>query len=251
MKKRLRYQIVIALFTLLLAACGANKEITNQTNQTNLPQNQTRSGIVNEMLEQARQYYIDALEKQNLNSTVEAINNYEAALRTINNLSYYPGIENNEAYKELGASIIDDYRNLVDGLTELPEGVAFSAYEEWMTQIAPEIDISFDDPREDYVKTIIPADIPLEYNNHVEQWVNYFTGRGRGAMTRWLTRSGKYFPMMTRIFKEEGVPQQISLPEYDGKWIKSNCTFLGFCCGIVAVHQINGTDVRLTNKFLY
>lgn len=209
MIKRLHFQIVIALFTLLLAACGANKEITDKNNQNNFPQNQTRFGIVNEMLEQARQYYITAIEKQNVNSTVEAINNFEAALRTINNLSYYPGIDHNEAYKELESSIIDDYRSLVEGLTELPDGVSFAAYEEWMTQIAPEIDISFDDPREDYVKTIIPADIPLEYNNHVEQWVNYFTGRGKGAMTRWLTRSGKYFPMMTRIFKEEGVPQQL------------------------------------------
>lgn len=209
MKKRLRYHIVIALFTLLLASCGANKEITNQSNQTSQSQNNQRFGIVNEMLEQARQYYITALEKQNLNSTIEAINNFEAALRTINNLSYYPGIDNNEAYKELEASIIDDYRSLVEGLTELPEGVSFAAYEEWMTQIAPEIDISFDDPRDDYVKTIIPADIPLEYNTHVEQWVNYFTGRGRGVMNRWLSRSGKYFPMMSKIFKEEGVPQQL------------------------------------------
>lgn len=209
MKERLRFKLVIALFTLLLAACGANKEITNQSDQNNPPKNLNRFGIVNEMLEQARQYYIVALEKQNLNSTIEAINNFEAALRTINNLSYYPGIDINEAYKELEIAIIDDYRTLVEGLTELPEGVSFAAYEEWMTQLAPEIDISFDDTREDYVKLIIPADIPLEYNNHVEQWVNYFTGRGRGAMNRWLTRSGKYFPMMTKIFKEEGVPQQL------------------------------------------
>lgn len=209
MKKILLYLCVISLFTLLFPSCAVNKETTKQTDLGEPTEKSQRFGIVSEMLEQARQYYVDALEKQNLNSTVEAIQNFESALRTINNLSYYPSIDNNEAYKELENAIIDDYRSLVEGLTELPDGVSFAAYEEWMTQVAPEIDIRFDDTQEEITRVIVPADIPLEYNNHVEQFVNYFSGRGRGAMNRWLTRSGKYFPMMTKIFKEEGVPQQL------------------------------------------
>lgn len=209
MKKALQILSVISLLALLNISCGANKEIINKTSQEDTSAKYPRFGIVSEMLEQSRQYYVEALEKQNLNSTIEAIQNFEAALRTINNLSYYPGIENNEAYKELENAIIEDYRGLVDNLTELPDGVSFAAYEEWIAQAAPEIDINFDDTKEEYTRVIIPADIPLEYNNHVEQWVNYFTGRGRGAMNRWLTRSGKYFPMMSKIFKEEGVPQQL------------------------------------------
>lgn len=209
MKKSLLFCCVISLLTLFVLSCGVNKEIPKQSYQDETSTKNERYGIVSEMLEQARQYYVDALEKQNQNSIIEAIQNYESALRTINNLSYYPGIDNNEAYKELGGAIIEDYRNLVDGLAELPEGVSFAAYEEWMSQAAPEIDLAFDDTKEVETRVIIPADIPLEYNNHVEQWVNYFTGKGRGAMTRWLTRSGKYFPMMTKIFREEGVPQQL------------------------------------------
>jgi membrane-bound lytic murein transglycosylase D len=209
MKKALQILSVISLLALLNISCGANKEIINKTSQEDTSSKYPSYGIVSEMLEQARQYYVEGLEKQNLNSTVEAIQNFESALRTINNLSYYPGIDNNEAYKELESAIIEDYRGLVDNLTELPDGVSFAAYEEWMAQAAPEIDINFDDTKEEYTRVIIPADIPLEYNNHVEQWVNYFTGRGRGAMNRWLTRSGKYFPMMAKIFKEEGVPQQL------------------------------------------
>lgn len=209
MKKNLLTVSAIFLLTLLFAACGANKEITNSSAQDDSQEKSRHYGIVSEMLEQARQHYVEALEKQNLNSTVEAINNFEAALRTITNLSYYPGIENNVAYNELENAIIEDYRIFVDGLTELPEGVSFAAYEEWMGQAAPEIDMLFDDNEEQYTSYVIPADIPLEYNNHVEQWVKYFTGKGRGAMNRWLTRSGTYFPMMTKIFKEEGVPQQL------------------------------------------
>lgn len=209
MKNKLLTFCAISLLTVLIISCGANKEISTLSSENDSSTKTQRYGIVSEMLEQARQHYVDAIEKQNLNSTKEAIENFEAALRTITNLSYYPGIDNNEAYNELASSIIEDYRALVDGLTELPEGVSFAAYEEWMGQAAPEIDLTFDDTEDVYTRIIIPADIPLEYNNHVEQWVNYFTGKGRGAMNRWLTRSGKYFPMMVKIFKEEGVPQQL------------------------------------------
>lgn len=209
MKNNLLTFCAISLLTVLITSCGANKEISTLSSENDSSTKNQRYGIVSEMLEQARQHYVDAIEKQNLNSTKEAIENFEAALRTITNLSYYPGIDNNEAYNELSSSIIEDYRALVDGLTELPEGVSFAAYEEWMGQAAPEIDLTFDDTEDVNTRIIIPADIPLEYNNHVEQWVNYFTGKGRGAMNRWLTRSGKYFPMMVKIFKEEGVPQQL------------------------------------------
>lgn len=208
MKKSLRSVIVISLFSLLIS-CSGNKEVTTNLHKDNQSAISTRGGIVSEMLEQARQYYVDALEKQNVNSTVESIENFESALRIINNLSYYPGIDENTAYGELEQAIIDDYKKLVDGLTELPEGISFAAYEEWMTQSAPEIDLAVDDVEETFNKVVITAEIPLEYNNHVEQWITYFTGKGSGAMNRWLSRSGKYFPMMTKIFDEEGVPKQL------------------------------------------
>jgi len=56
---------------------------------------------------------------------------------------------------------------------------------------------------------VIAAEIPLEVNSTVEQWIGYFTGKGRRNMELWLSRSGKYFPMMAAIFAEEKVPQQL------------------------------------------
>ncbi|RPI73054.1 MAG: LysM peptidoglycan-binding domain-containing protein, partial [Ignavibacteriales bacterium] len=105
-------------------------------------------------------------------------------------------------------SIIEDYKAYVDGLTELPVDVSFAALEEWMGKTIPELQLTMEDD-EETTPLIIPADVPLEVNSHVEQWVEYFTGKGRKHMNVWLSRSGKYFPMMSRIFKEEGVPQQL------------------------------------------
>jgi len=202
--------ILIPIFvfvSLLISSCGSSPEITSQ-NQTEVTQNTNRYGIVSEMLEEARQYYVLALRKQEINSTKETVENYEAALRIINNLSYYPGVDENAAYIELENSIIDDYKNFVDGLDELPEGISFAAYEEWMKETVPEIEIAttkVDETR----RVVIPADIPLEINSHVEQWITYFTGKGSAVMRRWLERSGKYFPMMTEVFEEVGAPKQL------------------------------------------
>ncbi len=206
MIKSLIFIFSISLFSLVFVSCSGNKEISKDTQIT--PKVTPKStSIVSEMLEQARQFYVAALAKQELNSTKETIENYESALRIVNNLSYYPGIEQNEAYVELEKSITEDYGKYVDGLTELPSDVSFAAYEEWTSKNMPEIQSSED--VKEQTKFIVPADVPLEVNSTVEQWTDYFTGKGRNYMTLWLERSGKYFPMMTKIFAQEGIPQQL------------------------------------------
>jgi len=197
-------KIAIAFISVfLLFSCSSNKEVTKKET----PQQFNRSGIVAEMLEQARQHYVTALSKQETNSIKEAVENYESALRIVNNLSYYPGIDENEAYVELGTAIIEDYRGFVDGLPELPEGVSFAALDEWVKESVPQVEL-LDDVEIENIE-IIPAEIPLEVNEYVEQWLTYFNGKGERVMQSWLERSGRYFPMMTKIFYEEGIPRQL------------------------------------------
>jgi membrane-bound lytic murein transglycosylase D len=209
MKQTILPFIAISLFALLLSSCGGNKEITRDENSQDQNESVVKGGIVSEMMEQARQYYISALAKQDINSTSETVTNYESALRIINNLSYYPGIEENEAYLELEKSIIEDYRKYVDGLPELPVEVSFAALEEWMGKNMPDEQFAVKDKGKDTNSVVIPADVPLEVNSYVEQWVEYFTGKGRKHMELWLERSGRYFPMMTSIFEQEGIPKQL------------------------------------------
>jgi membrane-bound lytic murein transglycosylase D len=207
MKETVLKIVVISLLSLLVASCGGNKEITRYEN-TEVSQDQPHGGIVSEMLEQAREFYVTAISFQNQNNPSEAVKNYESALRIINNLSYYPGIDENEAYVELEKSIIDDYRRYVDGLQELPEEVSFSALEEWLGKTVPEIQTNWSETK-NRNPVVIPADIPLEINPIVEQWIEYYSGRGAKYISLWLSRSGKYFPMMTKIFAEEKLPQQL------------------------------------------
>ncbi|NWF90487.1 MAG: hypothetical protein HXY50_13625, partial [Ignavibacteriaceae bacterium] len=199
---------VISLFSLLVSSCGANKEITRYENTDDTQKYVQKSGIVSEMLEQAREFYVEAISFQNQNDPSKAVGSYESALRIINNLSYYPGIDDNEAYIELERSVIEDYRRYVDGLSDLPDDVSFSALEEWLGKTMPEIQTTWSETKSN-PPVVVPADIPLEINPIVEQWIDYYSGRGGKYIKTWLSRSGKYFPMMTKIFAEEKLPQQL------------------------------------------
>ncbi|MBE0571930.1 MAG: hypothetical protein IH618_10335, partial [Ignavibacteriaceae bacterium] len=153
---------IVILILAIFYSCSSSDEITKKKDEAL----NNKGNVVAEMLEQARQFYLTALEKQNLNLIEEAVQNYESALRIINNLSYYPGVDNNEAYIELETAIIEDYKSYVDSLPELPPGVSLAALEEWMKGYVSEIELP-DDAK--YQREIIPADIPLEVNGYVEQ----------------------------------------------------------------------------------
>src|SRR5579859_2825069 len=53
------------------------------------------------------------------------------------------------------------------------------------------------------------SDLPLMINEYVAGYINYFSTHGRGTFEGALIRSGRYREMILRIFKEEGVPQDL------------------------------------------
>ena len=198
---------ILILLAILFSSCSGNKEITENEDILESKEPFKKSSIVSEMLEQARQNYILALNEKEEGDVTSTVEYFEAALRKINNLSYYPSIDQNDAYVELANSITEDYKAFIDGLGELPEGVSFAAYEEWMKESVAEMELS--STENGHITEVVSADIPLEVNSYVERWIEYFTGRGTTVMNTWLSRSGKYFPMMTRVFSREGLPDQL------------------------------------------
>lgn len=56
----------------------------------------------------------------------------------------------------------------------------------------------------------LPAsDIPLEVNERVIAWMDYFSGSGARHFRRYLERSGKYIPMMHSVLREYGLPKDL------------------------------------------
>ncbi|MEW6507925.1 MAG: LysM peptidoglycan-binding domain-containing protein [Bacteroidota bacterium] len=213
----MRKLLLIVIFLSLIISFNACSTFNSTTRTTNFVKSDTTkvtvSSIVNEMLENARRDYVNALYKQKLGFRAEALSFYESALTTINKLGYYPNVEENEVFIELENSIVEDYKSYVESMEELPENVSISALEEWMNKRIPDFDIEEDSVivNEEFNKiiTVVVGDFPLEVNRYVEQYIEYFTGRGSKYIDLWLSRSGKYFPMMAKIFAEEKVPQQL------------------------------------------
>lgn len=53
----------------------------------------------------------------------------------------------------------------------------------------------------------------------IQQYINHFQGRGRGTMETGLYRSGMFMRMARRIFREEGVPENIAwLGQVESMW---------------------------------
>ncbi|MFB3058032.1 MAG: lytic transglycosylase domain-containing protein, partial [Ignavibacteriaceae bacterium] len=205
-KYLLRFAILV-IIAMLFNSCGGNTEITKDEGSLSNKDKYKRNSIVSEMLEQARQNYLLALAKKEESNVTSTVEYFEAALRNINNLSYYPGIEQNDAYVELANAITEDYKAFIDSLDEPPEGISFAAYEEWMKESVAELELSSSE--NGHITEIVAADIPLEVNSYVERFIEYFTGQGTTVMYNWLSRSGIYFPMMSRIFSREALPVQL------------------------------------------
>lgn len=53
------------------------------------------------------------------------------------------------------------------------------------------------------------SDLPLMLTDPVVSYINYFSSRGHGTIERALIRRGRYLDMISRIFREEGVPQDL------------------------------------------
>ena len=53
------------------------------------------------------------------------------------------------------------------------------------------------------------SSIPLEENELVQDWIDYFQNRGADYMETYLSRSSKYVPIMKEIFKREGLPEDL------------------------------------------
>jgi membrane-bound lytic murein transglycosylase D len=56
---------------------------------------------------------------------------------------------------------------------------------------------------------IIPEnenEIPVVFNSRVQYFLQYFQSTGRSSFSKWLSRSGKYIPMMKQILEAKGMP---------------------------------------------
>ncbi|MCI0337743.1 MAG: LysM peptidoglycan-binding domain-containing protein [Acidobacteria bacterium] len=75
---------------------------------------------------------------------------------------------------------------------------------------------------EEQAKSAVAAaklDFSFKPNALIQGFINYYTGRGRATMEQGLRRSGRFMGMALKIFKEEGVPQDmVWLGQVESAW---------------------------------
>ena len=162
--------------------------------------------FISQRLEQARIQYLAALRAQEVEDTSNSEIDFENSIQILNELSDFPGIDTNQEFVDLSNSIVEDYEKYIAAIDTLSPYASLYALREKLNQVVDETDTS---------KIVVPTleikgtQIPLPSNEYVERAEKFFMERGRHYMDRWLFLSGRYVPMMKRIFREEGTPEEL------------------------------------------
>jgi membrane-bound lytic murein transglycosylase D len=162
--------------------------------------------VTAQLLESARQHYLRALQAEDENDSSQAAVEFEYAIEILDQMAYYPNIDDNRDFNDLSHSLIEDYEKYIANIDSLGSETSVFA----LRAKLDEIDEAADSASEDVPKEIIQTTtVPMVINGHVEQNIKFFQGKGRPHFERWLYRSGKYFPIMKKVFREEEVPEEI------------------------------------------
>ena len=162
--------------------------------------------LADQLLEEARQHYLVALAKQETKDTLSSEQEFELAIDILNELSEFPGIEDNSDFADLSQSVVEDYEKHIANIDNLGPGASVFALREKLSQLMDQADTTGAPvPAPDSLKT----QVPLPYNDLVARNISFFMNKGRPYLERWMYLSGKYFPIMKRIFREEGVPEEL------------------------------------------
>ncbi|MFW6347329.1 MAG: LysM peptidoglycan-binding domain-containing protein [Cyclonatronaceae bacterium] len=150
-----------------------------------------------------------ALEAQLDEDPVLAEDYIMQALESVQQLMQdHPEVERSRRFNETYRSVMAEYHEFygISGPVNTEEGEIFElredlfAQDEWFDGSYFSMPPEFDEDN---------FDVPLIINTQVNNHVHFLTERRPEVMQRWLERSTYYFPMMKRIFAEEGTPEEL------------------------------------------
>jgi membrane-bound lytic murein transglycosylase D len=123
-----------------------------------------------------------------------------------------PAVASDDRLQQEFDKIVEGTHNLE--LIALKEGDGFTEQPSEPAPIDEANEVTFPvDPNirakaEQELKTT-QSDLPLTLNDAVASYISYFSNRGRHFLEHGYVRSGRYHEMISRILKQEGVPQDL------------------------------------------
>ena len=142
---------------------------------------------------------------------LQAQDHFEEALELLANLDIEEGESLRELrFEKLLNEIAEDYKVTLLGLGVLSSESSISAFLQRFQDIE-----NFKALQKGTVEKIEPArqevtyDMPIEWNQRVENSIIYFQTVAREAFETYLKRSGKYKDLMQKILREKGLPEDL------------------------------------------
>jgi membrane-bound lytic murein transglycosylase D len=232
-----RYVGILAIIAVLLAGCSSQETTTTaaappeppqlvsapplqarQLQSRQSPQDSTDTvsspdsdivyadSVVSSMLEEARQHYLSAIAAQEIGDSSRSATQFEEAISILDELSYVPDIDSNRDFNDLSKAVVEDYEHYIARIDSLGPNASIFALREKLNQVTESTDTAGTSKTTEVIQG---TTIPLIVNRLVEQNIDFFQGRGREHMERWLYNAGKYFPLLKKIMRDEGLPEEI------------------------------------------
>jgi membrane-bound lytic murein transglycosylase D len=202
----------------LARADSLRQDLTADTSQfLDLAQNDEgvmSDSAVSASLEKARQHYLSAIAAGENHDSTRSASQFEEAISILDQLSYFPNIENNRDFSDLSKAVIEDYEQYISRIDSLSPETSVFALREKLNQLTEIADTAGNRGPQEVIHE--GTTIPLVINNLVDQNIRFFQGKGRHHMVKWLQIAGRYASILKQVMREEKVPEEmiyLAMPE--------------------------------------
>jgi len=135
----------------------------------------------------------------------------EQAMEALRDLARAPGIENDRRFGEVYRAIMAEYEDYYgpDSLAE-QQGDIYALRDALFEAVEENLPADWVEALQLPEQAIWQhARVPIEVNWQVKQHIAYLLRTASRHLEHWLVRMQTYFPMIERIFAEEGVPDEL------------------------------------------
>lgn len=207
MKKFSKVLLLVLSVTFLkfFTGCSGSEEV-GETEETKKIKDSTKIYLA---LEEARIHYTKALQFNEQADSKSSREEFEASVKQIYKIDA-AALDKHPSWKtdfnELSVSIVQDY---FTAISDIPS-------DSKIFKLAKRLGVKYEKiEKKVYKTTFDPKEfpkgetIPLEKNQYVEEYLNYFQNGGRKYMDKWMYRAGKYFNLMRGILRENNAPEEL------------------------------------------
>jgi len=221
--------ILISLFAIGLSwGCGSAKKTTGVEKTIHPPKGAaatTKVSEVQQVIASARQQFFLGERELNLGHLEKAKEKFDASLDLL--MNYQAAHEPNPAIE----AVVDELEEkiFVHEMAALKEGDGFTEHPLEPAMIDDLKNINTFPPADQQTKQEVEQelktstyDIPVEVNDTVLSFIRIFQNSRRKEFVGGLVRSGRYLSVMKRIFREEGLPEDLVYTALIESSFKSN-----------------------------